>query len=142
MQLLPDLRPEERVDPGRRLVEEQEGRFVDESAGELESSLHPTRQARGAAAAGGPQVDRLQRFADAPATPRPEQPEQARDEADVLACGQVGVEREELRHIADALARAAAELAWVLAQDLNCSARRRERAGQQPDQRRLAGPRW
>ena len=141
MQLLPDLCAEERVDPTGRLVEEQQGWLVDQGARELEPSLHPARQVRGAAAAGGPQVDGLQHFADAAAAARPEQAEQACDEADVLACRQVGIEGEQLWHVADALAGATAELARVLTQHLHRPARRRQGAGQQPDQRRLAGTR-
>ena len=40
VQLLPDGAPQDRVDAGRRLVEESDLRIVHERAGELEASLH------------------------------------------------------------------------------------------------------
>ena len=48
---------QERVDAGGRLVEEEQGRVVDERAGELEASLHPARELAGVAAADVPEVD-------------------------------------------------------------------------------------
>ena len=117
MELVPHATAEQRVDPGRRLVEEQQRRVVDQRAGQLEPALHPAREAAGAAAADVPQVDELEHLAGPPA-PRPEQhPEQRADEVDVLAHGQVRVERERLRHVADPLAGLAPEPARFLAQD-------------------------
>ena len=49
MELLPDLGPQERVDPGRRLVEEEQRRVVHERAGELETSLHAAGELAGTA---------------------------------------------------------------------------------------------
>ena len=94
VELVPDAAAEERIDPGGRLVEEEQRRVVDEGAGQLEPALHPARQAPGAAAADLPQVDQLEHLARPPPA-RPEQhPEQRRHEVDVLAGGQVRVERE------------------------------------------------
>ena len=101
--------------------------LVDEGAGELETALHPAGQLARPAAAGVPQVDELEHLADpAPAAPQ-QHPEQARDEVDVLAGGEVRVQREQLGHVADPLAGPAAEAARVLAEDPDL-ARRRGRA--------------
>ena len=68
-------------------------------------------------------------------------PEQRRDEVDVLAGGQVRIQREQLGHVADLLARPAPEPARVLAEDADRAARRGEGAGEHPDDGRLAGAR-
>ncbi len=51
-QQLPELAPRDRIDAGRRLVEQQHLRLVDERAGERQLLLHAARQAIGAGATG------------------------------------------------------------------------------------------
>ena len=62
--------------PGRRLVEEEQRRIVDERAGQLEAPLHPARQPAGPTAADVPQVDELEDLAGAPPARAPQHPEQ------------------------------------------------------------------
>ena len=94
MELIPDPRSKERVDPGRRLVEEEQRRVVDECTGELEAALHPARQRAGAPTADLPEVDELEDLARAAPATRPEHAEQRGDEVDVLPRRQVRVEGE------------------------------------------------
>ncbi len=60
VELGPDPRPQERVDPGGRLIEEEQGRVVDQGAGEFQAALHPARQPPGPPAPDIPQVDQLE----------------------------------------------------------------------------------
>ncbi len=119
MELLPDGGSQDRVDPGGGLVEEQQVGIVDEGRGQLQASLHATRQAAGTAAADVPQVHELEDLAGATVTGAPQDAEQRRDEIDVLARRQVGIQRELLRHVADPFAGLPPEGPRVLAEDAN-----------------------
>ena len=94
VELFPDAGPEERVDPGRRFVEEQHRRVMDQRAGQLEPALHATRQGTGTPPADVPQVDQLQDLARTTMAGPPQDAEQRRHEVDVLARAQVRVEHE------------------------------------------------
>ena len=122
VELLPDGHPEEGIDAGGRLVEDQESRIVDERTGELEPSLHAAGQPARPAVPGVPQVEQLQDLLGPPPAARPEQAEQARHEVDVLAAGQVRIEREQLGHVADALPGRSAELRRPLPEDADLAA--------------------
>ena len=87
--LVPDPAAEEGIEAGGRLVEEEDRGVVDQRAGQLESPLHPARQASGPALADRPQVEELEDLAGAPAAGEVQHPEQRRHEIDVLADGQV-----------------------------------------------------
>ena len=50
-QLVPDGAPQQRVDAGRRLVDEQDLGVVDDGTGQLQAPLHPARQVAGTAIA-------------------------------------------------------------------------------------------
>ncbi len=76
VQLLPDGGAQDRIDPRRGLVEEQQCRLVDERAGKLEPSLHPARQGPGLAAADIPQLHELERLACPPVAAAPQHAEQ------------------------------------------------------------------
>ena len=89
VELLPDLGSEDRVDAGGRLVEEQQDRLMDERAGQLEAALHAARHVARPAVAGVPQLEQLEAPRGPACAAPPEQPEQAADEVDVLAGGQV-----------------------------------------------------
>src|SRR4029077_11316002 len=93
-------------------------------------------------AADRPEAHQLEHLARPSATRPEEHPEQRADEVHVLAHGQVRVEHEGLGHVADPLARPAAEMTWFLAQHRDLATGRDERAGQQPDRRGLAGSGW
>ena len=69
---------------------------------------------------------------------RPQQPEQRGDERDVFGGGQLVVQHEVLRHVADLLAGTAREFAGVLAQHRQPAFGRREGTGEHADQGGLA----
>ena len=60
--LVPDRQPRGRVEPGRRLVEEQHLGRVDERAGEVEPPLHPARVGLRAPLRGVGEPDQLEQF--------------------------------------------------------------------------------
>ncbi len=136
----PDRLSEDRVEAGRWLVEDQEPWLVHERTGKLQPSLHPAREATGASAADVIQPDKAQHLADASAPARREQAEQARHEVDVLGHGQVRIQRELLRHVADLLTRMTPEPAGLLTQHRQPAGTRRESARDQADGGRLACP--
>src|SRR5439155_25693471 len=112
--------------------------LMDERARQLQAALHPARQPAGLAAPNVPQADELEDFPDALSPTPPEHPEQARNEIDVLAGGQVLVQGEGLRHVADPLAIRASKALRDAAHDGHLAVRRLDRAGHQSDRRRLA----
>ena len=138
VELLPDARPQQRVDPGRRLVEEQQGGIVDERARELETALHAAGQTPGSPAPDVPQVEELEDLAGPAPPAREHHPEQRPHEVDVLADRQVRVERERLGHVAEPLAGLAPEPARLLAQHPDRAGCRGQGPRQKPDGRRLA----
>ena len=97
--LVPELAPRLRVDAGRRLVEEEELRLVHDAGGKRQALLPAARQRAGELVLAVGQAEALQRPVDIVAA-RLEVVE-ARDEVEILADGQVLVEREALRHVAD-----------------------------------------
>ena len=109
MQLGPDRLAEEGVKAGRRLVEEEDRRIVDERAGELETALHPAGQVRRSSFSHVPQVEQLEHRPYASPPAQQEHPEEARDEVQVLPGRQVRVQAEQLGHVADPRAGPAAE---------------------------------
>ena len=60
LDLLPDRLAADRVEPGRRLVEEQDLGLVDERGGEVEPPLHPARVALDATVGGFLQLHQVQ----------------------------------------------------------------------------------
>ena len=69
--LVPDGQPRRRVEPGRRLVEEEDLRAVDEGAREVEAPLHPARVVLRAAVGRVGQPDQLEQLVvrSAPSAP-------------------------------------------------------------------------
>ena len=68
---LAQLDPGARVEAGRRLVEEQHLRVVDERVGEAQALLHAAREALDVGVALVAEVDELEQVADHPAPARP-----------------------------------------------------------------------
>ena len=66
---LAELDPGARVQPGSRLVEEQDLRIVDERVGEAEPLLHAAREALDVGVPLVAQVDEIEQVADHPAPP-------------------------------------------------------------------------
>jgi hypothetical protein len=139
---VPELLARQRVDAGRRFVEDQQVGVVDQGAAEPEFLLHAARElARRArqeglqAGAGGQLVDALAALCGVVA-------EQATEELQVLLDRQrrVEVASQTLRHVGDARANAVAvALArHVAAQHLQATLLQLARAGKQRQQARLA----
>ena len=93
----PDLGPERgaglRVEPGRRLVEEEDARAVDEREREVEAPLHPARVRAHLALGRGLQADALEQLVGPLVALGLRDAVQRRLEAQVLAAGQQRVER-------------------------------------------------
>ena len=98
----PEIAARHRIDAGRRLVEQQDLRRVNQRAGEAELLLHAAREL-----AGEPLAERRSCPKPPAAAPRVRRAARGRHleqigvEADVLVDGQIFVEAEPLRHVAD-----------------------------------------
>ena len=82
-------------------------------------------------------------MSDAVTAPPRRDAKQCGHELDVLACGQIRVQDEELRHVTDPLARAAAEAARIFIEDAYLPGVRGNATGDQSDRvglTRAAGP--
>ena len=101
LHLLPDRLAADRVKAGRRLVEEEHARFVDQRGGEVEAALHPARVGAYAAVGGVGEVDPLQQVVGAPASLVGRDALERRLQADQLAAGHQRVERRFLQGDAD-----------------------------------------
>ncbi len=134
----PEVAPRHRIDAGGRLVEQQHLRRVDERAGEPELLFHAARQlARAPLAerrhAGGREQARRALLPVATADA-----EEFGEELDVLVDGQVFVEPEPLRHVADVRADAFGIGDRVQALDGDRSFVGLHHRGEQAHDRRLA----
>src|SRR5688572_28297488 len=96
---------EQRIEPGRQLVEKEQGRGVDERTRERETTLHTARQAARSSSPNVPEVDELECLARSPSTRPKEHPEERRVEVDVLLAAQVGEQGQGLGHVPDPLSR-------------------------------------
>jgi hypothetical protein len=82
-----------RVETGRRLVEEEHRRSVHEGGGEVEASAHPAGVGAGDAVAGLGEAELLEQLAGAPVDLLRRQVRELADEREVLAPGEVLVDR-------------------------------------------------
>ena len=120
----PELAARHRIDAGRRLVEQDHARLVDQRAGKRELLLHAAREPFGQTIAERQELRELQQ----PATPLlvAPQPVDLGEERDVLVDAQVAVETEPLREVA----HRARDLGVVARPDrCPACARRRRRRG-------------
>ena len=101
LDLLPERAPALRVEPGRRLVEEQDPGPVDERQGEVEPPLHAARVAADLAIGRLGEPDALDQLVAARASLGLRDTLQRRLQPHVLARGQVHVERRLLQRRAD-----------------------------------------
>ena len=136
---VPHAEPAARVEAGRRLVQEQEPRPPDEGAAEVEPAAHAARVGLDDAVAGVGQVELLEQLVGPSPGLGRRQLVQPAEHPQVLAPGQVLVDRGELAGQADDLA----ELVRLL-DDVEAGHRRPpgvglEQGGQDPDGGGLAG---
>ena len=96
----PEVAPRHRIDAGGRLVEQQHLRRMHQRAGEAELLLHAAGQRAGLEAAEIGHAGRRQQALRALAAQRRRHLEQVGVEADVLVDGELLVEAEPLRHVA------------------------------------------
>jgi hypothetical protein len=136
---IPEAPARKRVDTGGRLVEEKDARLVQHRAAERQPLLETQRQRAGQLAPLGLETGYPEHPVAPLGAPRPLDAVEAGKKIDVLFDFEVGVEREELRHVADpALDRAAVALD-VEAGHHRLAARRRQEAGEDLDGGGLAG---
>ena len=95
---LAKLDPRARIETGRRLVEEQHLRVVDEGVGEAQPLLHAARQVLDVGVAPIAEIDQLEEVADHPAPAGRRQAVAAREEVEVLPDLHVVVDPERVRH--------------------------------------------
>src|SRR6266446_763078 len=130
---IPELAARDGVDPGSRLVEEKECRLVQHGAAESEALLPPAGKLRGKPIEIGLEAVQLDNFVDAALETCGLQTVNASIELQVLRDGQIVVEAEILRHIADALANAFRIGVYVQPLDRGGTAAERQQAGEHFD---------
>jgi hypothetical protein len=139
---LPELPPGQRIDPGGRLIQDEQIRVVDERAAQTQLLLHATGKLAGGAVPEGLEPGCTQKFADAPLALGPGMAEQAREEIDVLEDGQgrVQVLAEPLWHIGHPWADIAtvACIGHIAAENLDRSGLDPACTGNQGEETRLA----
>ena len=128
-----------RVEAGGRFVEEEDGRAVDERGRQVEPAPHPARVGAGHAVGGVGETEALEQLVGPGDGRRPAQVREPPDEAEVLAAGEVAVDRGVLAGEADAGSDRVGPPGHVEAEDLGVAAVGREHGGQDPDGGRLAG---
>src|SRR6266853_3329630 len=101
---IPELAARHRVDAGGGLVEEKKGRLVQHGAAQSEALLPATGKLRGQTSQIGCQAVELNNFFDAALQARGLQAVDAAVKLQVFRHGQIVVEAEVLRHVADVLA--------------------------------------
>mmetsp|Transcript_23364 Transcript_23364/g.55525 ORF Transcript_23364/g.55525 Transcript_23364/m.55525 type:complete len:246 (+) Transcript_23364:1539-2276(+) len=128
MDLVPELAPRLGVDAGRGFVQQQQARPVQQAGGEREALLPAAGQRAGQLPLPAGQAQALQRAIHRVVTVRHR--EQPGDEVEVLADGEVVVEPELLRHIADLALDGLALAAEIQAQHLAFTGVRRQQAAE------------
>ncbi len=98
----PHVGPALRVEPRRRLVEEDDGRLADQAHGDVESAAHPAGEGHQAAVGGLVEIERVEQVCCG--LPRIGDVAQLAHQHQVLAGGEQVVDRGELSGHADVLA--------------------------------------
>ena len=138
MDLVPELAPRFRIDPGRRLVEQQQLGLVHDAGCQRQPLLPAARQRPRHLPPPREEPEILQRVADMPAR-RPHAVEPG-DKGQVLLDRQILVEREFLRHVADFALDLQRLGADVVAEHAALAAVGRQKPAHHPDRRCLSGP--
>ena len=135
----PELAARQRVDAGRRLVEDQQIGIVDQRAAQPELLPHAARQFLCRPVGERREPGAVEQLGDAPFPFGAGLSEQAAEELDVLADAEVGIEvlAEALRHIGDARADRGAMrgIGHIAAEDADLSRLDLPRAGDEREQR-------
>ncbi len=136
---LPELAAADGVDAGGRFVEKEHARPVDDGTAQPQPLPPATGEVCGELVLAAHQPGHAQDLGLAPAQIRAREPIDLAVEADVLAGGQVLVEREKLRHVAHVCLHGLGLGGRVVAQHATAACARLEQAQQHADGRRLAG---
>ena len=126
------------VEAGRRLVEEEDARVVQQREREVEAALHAAGVRRGLAVGGVDEADALEQLVAARRALGARDALQAALQAHVLAAGEHRVQRDVLQRDADRGAHLRALLRDVVARDGGACRRRRQQRREDLDRRRLA----
>ncbi len=135
----PELAARQRIDAARRLIEEENRRFVQDRAAERQALPPAARQIARQRVLPSGETGHLEHEAPARGQPLGTQSVDAAKELDVLVDGQQLVEREALRHVADSPLHAFGIGRHVDAADRGGARRRPQEAAQHPDGGGLAG---
>ncbi len=138
--LFPERGPALRVEPGGRLVEEENRRRVDQRERKIEPALHPARVRADLAVAGRGEADAIEEPVDQFLPPGAADPVQRRLQPQVLAAGQERVEGGLLQGGSDRRPHLRAFADDVVARNRGATRRRRQQGGEHVDGGRLAGP--
>ncbi len=136
---LPQFAARQRIDADRRLVKQQHLGRADQRAGKTEFLLHAAGQIAGEALRKPGEVGHLQQLGIAAVAFLLTDAVQAGVEVEILLDAKVLVEPEPLRHIGDAILDLLRLARHVDAVDNQCPGVRPHQAGDEPDQRGLAG---
>ncbi len=139
-QQIPEFAAGHRIDPRRRLIEEHQPRAVQQGTDERQPLLPPPREATRAAVEIGFHSRELDQLGLASFALAVGEAVDAAVEVHVLLDGEVGIERELLRHVADRLPDLFGILLHVSTQYRGGPLRERQEPTERTDQRRLAGP--
>src|SRR6266436_9219407 len=132
-QEIPELAARDRIDARGGLVEKEERRLVQHGAAESEALLPATGKLRGQAIEVGSEAVELDNFVDAALQARWLEAVDAAVELQVFRDGQIVIETEVLRHVADMLADGFGIRADVEAFDKGGAAAERQKAGEHFD---------
>ena len=137
-QQFPEPVPRQRIDARGRLVEDEHLGLVHDGNREREPLANPQRQIRGALIEIILEAESSDQFGDTRLRLPRRQMEQMRMKIEVLPDRQFGVERERLRHVADAIARTHVARIERLSEQQRLAFARRQQAGQHLHGRGLA----
>ena len=136
---VPDLIARTWVEAGRGLVEEHQPRGDDDARGDVEPPAHPARVVLDEPRCRVGQAEGVQQLGGARLRLIASQPQEPGDEDQVLAAGQVLVDRRELAGEADIAADLVGVGDDVVAEDPGAPLGGPGQGGEHPDRRRLAG---
>ena len=137
-QQFPETVPCQRIDARGRLVEDENLGLVDDGDGEREPLANPQRQIRGALIEIILEAEPSDQLGNTRLRLLRRQVEKVRVKIEVLPDGQLDIERERLRHVADTVSRAHVPCIEGLSEQERLAFARRQQAGQHFHGRGLA----